>query len=160
MKVILSFNSGYARPVNATTQVDRASAAADLLSRCGIRITRQRVHVVDELSNEPNDVTAQELFARLRDRGDPVALATVYRTLALLAERGAIDALAHHGGELCYRLCGERHHHHLMCSECHRVVELGDCDLESWVSGRAARHGFAATNHQVEIVGVCADCRA
>jgi Fur family ferric uptake transcriptional regulator len=141
------------------TQTDQ-SPPVQLLARCGIRVTRQRLQVIEELAREPNDVTAQQLFERLRDRGVRIGLATVYRALALLTEQGAIDALAHHSGELCYRLCGDSHHHHLMCSECHRVVELEDCDLEDWISSRAARHGFTATKHQVEIVGVCADCRA
>jgi len=47
-----------------------------------------------------------------------------------------------------------------MCSDCHRIVELQDCDLEDWISGHAARHGFTATKHQVEIIGLCADCRS
>jgi len=145
--------------VPSAVQLEQSSAAAEALRSCGLRVTGQRLHVVEELAREPNDVTAQQLFERLRDRGVGIGLATVYRTLALLTERGIIDALAHHSGELCYRLCGVGHHHHLMCSGCHRIAELQDCDLEDWVSGHAARHGFTATKHQVEIIGLCADCR-
>ena len=105
-------------------------------------------------------MTAQALWSRLRGRrGSSIGLATVYRTLALLHEKGAIDALSHHGGELCYRLCGGAHHHHLVCSGCHRVVEVEQCGLDDWTSAVAARHGFVATHHEVEIVGLCADCR-
>jgi Fe2+ or Zn2+ uptake regulation protein len=39
------------------------------------------------------------------------------------------------------------------------VVELRECDLDSWVKRSASRHGFTATGHEVEIVGLCADCR-
>jgi Fur family ferric uptake transcriptional regulator len=125
-----------------------------------IRATRQRLLVLAELAREPNDATAHELFARLRAHGERIGLATIYRTLALLSERGVIDALAHHGGELCYRLCGESHHHHLTCSECHRVVELADCSLEPWVAQISASHGFEPTDHVVEVTGICAGCRA
>jgi Fur family transcriptional regulator, ferric uptake regulator len=104
-------------------------------------------------------VTAQVLWRRLRDRGDStVGLATVYRTLALLRDHDVVDAMSHHGGELCYRLCTDGHHHHLVCRECHRVVELHDCGLDEWVSGLAAQHGFARPEHHLEIDGVCADC--
>src|SRR6476659_5273694 len=99
-----------------------------LLVRRGLRPTRQRVAVLQALSDEPNDATAQEIHARLRGGQDAVGLATVYRTLALLSEEGLVDTLMHHPGEACYRLCGDGHHHHLVCRECHRVVELGDCD--------------------------------
>jgi Fur family ferric uptake transcriptional regulator len=133
--------------------------AAAFLAGKGIRQTPQRALVVQELAREANDATAAQLYDRLRRRGTNIGLATVYRTLALLHEHGAVDTLAHHAGELCYRLCGDAHHHHLTCTECHRVVELPDCDLDAWVKRTAKRHGFTATDHQVEISGVCTDCR-
>jgi Fur family ferric uptake transcriptional regulator len=132
----------------------------DILRRKGVRPTAKRTAVLAELAAERDDATAQALWQRLAARGDRgVGLATVYRTLALLHEHGVIDALSHHDGERCYRLCGEAHHHHLVCERCHRVVELDDCDLAGWVDDVAGRHGFAATEHHVEISGLCGACR-
>jgi Fur family ferric uptake transcriptional regulator len=139
--------------------VTSAAQAKLLLTENGVRATPQRVIVVEELAREENDVTAAQIYDRLRRRGTNVGLATVYRTLALLHQRGVVDTLTHHAGELCYRLCGGYHHHHLVCTGCHRVVELRNCDLEPWVKRSAGKHGFTATDHQVEIVGLCADCR-
>jgi Fur family transcriptional regulator, ferric uptake regulator len=115
--------------------------------------------VLEALAEEPNDATAQRLFEALRARGERIGLATVYRTLGLLSSRGVVDALMHHPGEVCYRLCGADHHHHLTCSECHQVVELGDCELEPWLDRLAGAHGFAVTGHAVEVTGICAGCR-
>jgi Fur family transcriptional regulator, ferric uptake regulator len=108
---------------------------------------------------ESSDLTAQALHARLRAAGEPTGLATVYRTLSLLANEGVIDTIAHNPGELCYRWCGDEHHHHLVCSNCHRVVEVGDCELGSWLDRVSARHGFVATAHRLEVAGVCGACR-
>jgi Fur family ferric uptake transcriptional regulator len=130
--------------------------ATALLERHAVRPTRQRVAVVEALAAEPNDATAQEIHGRLRER---VGLATVYRTLTLLADAGVIDTLNHRAGEACYRLCGEGHHHHLVCGRCHRVVELGDCALEAQLSALAAQHGFTVSDHTVELTGLCSDCR-
>ena len=138
-----------------STQHDRT-----LLLDLGLRATPQRLGVLAELALEPNGATAQEVHDRLRARGSRVGLATVYRTLAALSEAGAVDALAHRPGEACYRLCGGEHHHHLVCASCNRVVELGDCDLESWLDRLGAAHGFTVTAHSVEVTGVCGDCRA
>lgn len=132
---------------------------AAFLAKNGIRETPQRVFVVEELAREENDATAAQIYDRLRRRGTNIGLATVYRTLSLLHEHGAVDTLTHHAGELCYRLCAEVHHHHLVCTGCHRVVELRDCDLDPWVKRSARKHGFTAIDHQVEIVGLCVDCR-
>jgi Fur family transcriptional regulator, ferric uptake regulator len=129
------------------------------LERHGVRATRQRIAVLRALAAEPNDATAQEIYAWLAQRGEAIGLATVYRTLALLSGNGVVDALAHRPGELCYRLCGEGHHHHLVCGECHRVVELDDCDLDEWLKRLAVEHKFAISAHTVEVTGICADCR-
>jgi Fur family ferric uptake transcriptional regulator len=145
--------------VPSPAQADH-DAFAGLLQQRGVRATRQRLEVLEELARERDDLTAQALWRRLRGRSSAIGLATVYRTLSLLHEKGVIDALSHHGGELCYRLCGDAHHHHLLCSRCHRVVEVEQCDLGTWADAIAARYGFVATDHQVEIVGLCGACRA
>jgi Fur family transcriptional regulator, ferric uptake regulator len=133
--------------------------ATDLLERAGVRATRQRITVLAELMGERDDVTAQELHERLRGRGERLGLATVYRTLGLLAEEGVIDALSHRPGELCYRWCGDGHHHHLVCSSCHRVVELAHCELDPWLDRISQAHGFVTTGHRLEVSGLCAECR-
>jgi Fur family ferric uptake transcriptional regulator len=134
------------------------ASAQQLLSERGIRATRQRLRVLEALLAEPNDATAQEIYESLRKRRRPIGLATVYRTLALLSEEGIVDVLMHQPGEVCYRLCSEGHHHHLTCSECHQVVELGDCELEPWLARLGRAHGFTVTKHAVEVTGICAAC--
>src|SRR5437016_5329629 len=131
---------------------------SELLERNGVRATPRRLEVLEELAQERDDVTAQQLWRRLRERDSRTGLATVYRTLALLSEKGVIDSLSHHGTELCYRLCTDSHHHHLLCTNCHRVVEIEQC-IDGWIDEVTSRHGFVVTDHRVEITGVCADCR-
>ncbi|MGE5689229.1 MAG: Fur family transcriptional regulator [Pseudomonadota bacterium] len=133
--------------------------AAALLSERGVRATPQRTRVLAELVREPNDATAQELHERLRATGGGVGLATVYRALTVLVDEGVVDVLTHRPGEACYRFCGDEHHHHLVCSSCHRVIELDDCRLDPWLEDVAARHGFARLEHRLEVSGLCADCR-
>jgi Fur family transcriptional regulator, ferric uptake regulator len=132
---------------------------SELLERNGVRPTQRRLEVLEELARERDDATAQVLWGRLRERDSRTGLATVYRTLALLSAKGVVDVLSHHGGEQCYRLCGDEHHHHLLCERCHKVVEIQECGLDDWVAAAAEQHGFVATDHRVEIVGLCADCR-
>lgn len=137
----------------------RSESLEERLRDRNIRPTRQRLAVLRELEKEPNDVTAATLWRRMRARRkETIGLATVYRTLALLDERGVIDSLSHHAHERCYRLCKDVHHHHLVCEGCHRVVELDECGLEGWVDEVAGRHGFSAGEHSLEISGLCADC--
>lgn len=137
--------------------------AAEVFERLvgtGVRPTKQRLLVLETLAAEPHDATAQEIHARLREGGQRIGLATVYRALGVLREKHVVDELSHRSGETCYRLCSPGHHHHLVCSSCHRVEELEDCEIDAWVAKASRRHGFRAASHTVEVVGLCADCAA
>jgi Fur family ferric uptake transcriptional regulator len=133
--------------------------AAEHLRARGVRPTAQRIRILAELAREPNDATAQELHERLAPRGR-IGLATVYRTLGVLAAEGIVDVLVHDPGVLCYRLCGDSHHHHLVCTSCHAVAELSDCSLDEWLERTSAEHGFTPTGHRLEVTGLCAACRS
>jgi Fur family ferric uptake transcriptional regulator len=135
------------------------SALRERLAAKGVRATPQRLLVLEVLAGERNDATAQAIHRRLHERGETVGLATVYRTLAVLAEHGVVDVLDHRRGESCYRLCGDEHHHHLVCSGCHRVVELEECELDSWIEDLATARGWVAREHRLEVSGLCAECR-
>ena len=130
----------------------------DRLVGTGVRPTKQRLLVLETLAAEPHDATAQEIHARLRESGEGIGLATVYRALAVLREKRVVDELSHRSGETCYRLCSPGHHHHLVCSSCHRVEELADCEIDEWVAKASKGLGFRPASHTLEVVGVCADC--
>ena len=125
-----------------------------LLERYGVRPTPQRVAVLGELI-EPDDVTAQELHRRLGAAGAGSGSQRSTGRSRSFATRGSSTSSAHHPGELCYRVCPDQHHHHLVCTGCHRVVELVGCDLEPNLQQVAASHGFIATGHRLEVNGLC-----
>jgi Fur family ferric uptake transcriptional regulator len=131
---------------------------ATLLQSAGLRATAQRISVVEALEGRRTAVSAQQLHGELRGRGGATGLATVYRTLQALAEAGAVDSFVR-DGELAYRLCGAKHHHHLVCESCGSVEEVGAEQVESWIRTIAKRRGFTVTGHTVDVFGSCRDCR-
>lgn len=102
--------------------------------------------------------SAQELHSHLRDSGESVGLATVYRTLTTLVESGEVDVLRTDEGEAIYRMCSTGHHHHLVCRDCGRAVEIEGPAVERWTDQVAAEHGFGDVSHTLEIFGTCSDC--
>ena len=117
--------------------------------------------VLEALRDADTFRSAQQLFSQIRGDGGAIGLATVYRTIAVLAQSGEVDSVRTETGETVYRACRTvAHHHHLSCRECGRVVELDAQVVESWATEVAARHGFADVDHVVEIVGTCAACSA
>jgi Fur family transcriptional regulator, ferric uptake regulator len=127
------------------------------LREAGLRATRQRLTVLEALRDRDGSVTAQDLHMELRQAGEPVGLTTVYRTLAALAEAGFLDTFIREG-EQAFRLCGDRHHHHLVCETCNRVEEITAEEVERWVRDVTESRGFAVTGHRADIFGVCAEC--
>jgi Fur family ferric uptake transcriptional regulator len=122
------------------------------------RGTRQRAAVWAALEATGQFQSAQQLHARLREQGDGVGLATVYRTLQNLAEDGQVDVLRTDEGEAAYRRCSTGHHHHLICRQCRRTVEVDSAAVERWAQAIADDNGFADVEHVVEVFGTCADC--
>jgi Fur family ferric uptake transcriptional regulator len=122
------------------------------------RVTRQRTSLVGLLDELDDFRTAQDLHALLRERGEGVGLATVYRTLQSLVDEGQVDVLRSDDGEAAYRSCSAAHHHHLVCRSCGRTVEVADPSVERWAAKIAAEHGFADVAHQLEVFGTCATC--
>jgi Fur family transcriptional regulator, ferric uptake regulator len=127
----------------------------------GGRMTRQKRAVAELLDETEAFSSAQELHARLRDRGERVGLATVYSQLRSLEAAGEIDSVRSPSGEALYRRCGlASHHHHLVCRRCGHTVELDAPDVERWAHRLGRRHGFSDLDHVVEITGICDHCRA
>jgi Fur family ferric uptake transcriptional regulator len=125
------------------------------------RQTRQAAAIEDVLREADGFRTAQELHDQLRHRGDRVGLTTVYRHLNLLAEHDLADVVHRGDGESQYRLCGaaaadaDGHHHHLVCRECGRSVEVAGPEVEAWAERVAAESGYTQISHTVELFGLC-----
>ena len=124
-----------------------------------VRTTRQRREVAALLEEVSGFRTAQEIHALLREHGSSIGLATVYRTLAGMAERNEVDAMSGPaGGETRYRSCSAGHHHHLTCRRCGHAVEVELEQIEAWCDTMAGAHGFVDVRHTVEIDGLCSEC--
>lgn len=122
------------------------------------RVTRQRAALATALERTDEFLSAQELHSRLSEQGTRVGLATVYRNLQAMAADGDIDVLRTDEGESVYRACSTGHHHHLVCRECGRTVEIDGPAVERWAATVSAEHGFTDVTHTVEIFGRCSEC--
>jgi Fur family transcriptional regulator, ferric uptake regulator len=136
------------------------SSTADRLRDAGGRVTRQRLLVADALGAIGKQVTAQELYERLRHRDPRIGRATVFRTLEALVAAGVARRLEQEGHIYGYVACRPEHHHHLACHRCGRVEEID----ESYVTPVAARVeadlGFRIDDARLDFYGLCARCAA
>jgi Fur family ferric uptake transcriptional regulator len=122
------------------------------------RTTKQRTLIATQLKQLDEFVTAQHIHEILVSNGAKVGIATVYRNLQSMANNGDVDVL-HIDGEALYRTCGvQKHHHHIVCRECGKAVEIEIPGFEQWVRTHASRHGYTDIEHTVEIFGLCPEC--
>lgn len=122
------------------------------------RSTRQRAAISAMLDELDDFRSAQDLHAMLRQRGEGIGLTTVYRTLQSLSDAGEVDVLRAGDGEAVYRRCSRGHHHHLVCRDCGRTVEIDGPAAERWASRVAAENGFVDVSHTIEVFGTCSTC--
>jgi Fur family ferric uptake transcriptional regulator len=114
--------------------------------------------VISTLERAGGFASAQELYASLRKQGKSTGLATVYRVLQKAVNEKTVDVLRNEDGEALYRLCGTGHHHHLICTNCGKTVEIENTTVEKWAAAVAKTHGFKKVTHVVELFGLCAKC--
>lgn len=125
----------------------------------GRRTTRQQRAVAAVLGGSAGFLSAQDIHSKLRQQGEGVGLATVYRALQGLVDAGDADVLRTSNGEAIYRGCSTGHHHHLVCRECGATVEVSGPAVERWAHKVAEENGFSDVSHVLELFGTCADCR-
>lgn len=119
------------------------------------RSSSKREVVLSALEASEDFQSAQDIHSSLRVAGQKVGLATVYRVLQQLSATGDVDVLRSENGEATYRSCSESHHHHLVCRECGKTVEVKGPAVERWAESTATKHGYRDVSHTVEIFGIC-----
>ena len=123
-------------------------------------VTRQRDLVAQIVFLSEDHPSVDAIIRRLKERGEAVGTATVYRTLEVLVESGLVRA--HDFGEGYKRyesMTSQAYHEHLICERCGTVVEFQNERLERMLPVIADEHAFQHSRHRVEIYGVCRDCR-
>jgi Fur family ferric uptake transcriptional regulator len=138
------------------------SDTIEALSRAGYRSGGARRAVIELLGRQDCCLTAQEIFDGLRAENRAVGIASVYRVLDLLGERGFVQRIDVGAGMARFEpvhSSGE-HHHHLVCEDCGKVEAFADEGLERALHKVEGRTGYSVAGHDVVLRGACADCSA
>jgi len=137
-----------------------AISTADRLRDAGGRVTRQRLLVADALSTVARQVTAQELYERLRRHDPRIGRATVFRTLEALVAAGVARRLEQDGHVYGYVACRPEHHHHLACDRCGRVEEIDEGYIAPVAERVSLDLGFTIDDARMDFYGRCSRCAA
>ena len=130
------------------------------LDQAGYRLTEPRRELAALVADQDGHFTAAELVDAARARHLGIGRATVFRTLDVLVELGAVERLDLPSGEHAYVGCEPAHHHHVVCSRCGRSTEIQDAGLRTVVQEVERQTGYRVDAHRLELFGVCPTCQA
>jgi Fur family ferric uptake transcriptional regulator len=119
----------------------------------GLKMTGQRRVIARVLSECADHPDVEELYRRSSALDPRISIATVYRTVRLLEERGILERRDFGGGRARYEATEHGHHHHLIDIETGRVIEFSDPEHERVLQAIAARLGFDLVSHRLELFG-------
>jgi Fur family transcriptional regulator, ferric uptake regulator len=152
LKVVFNFSESRGLMTLDTDEVART------LARRGLRLTRQRRAVLDAVAAASSGISPLQVFDAAREHCPDLGLTTVYRTLEVLSEIGALRRV--HGPDHCEAFvpAGSDHGHTVVCSRCGRVTEFTDCDMHAVVAAAAVQTGYRITEHFLQLSGICHEC--
>ena len=136
---------------------------------CGYRITIPRQAILEVLSKTSEHLSAEDIYMAVHKTHPNIGLTTIYRTLELLVHMGLVFKFDFGDGRARYELSegpkGTRHHHHLVCTKCGRVIDYTDFIddeielLSRTEKGLSKKFRFKINNHLIQFYGLCEKCQ-
>ncbi len=119
----------------------------------GLKMTGQRRVIARVLSEASDHPDVEELYRRAATLDRRISIATVYRTVRLLEERGILERRDFGGGRARYEPSAHGRHYHLIDVDTGRVVEFDAPEHEAVLREIAVRLGFDLVSHRLELFG-------
>ncbi len=119
----------------------------------GLKMTGQRRVIARVLSDASDHPDVEELYRRAAALDERISIATVYRTVRLLEEKGILERRDFGGGRARYEPTEHGHHYHLIDIETGKVVEFSDPEHEALLQKLAAKLGFELVSLRLELFG-------
>ena len=124
----------------------------------GYRMTAARKAILTAFVTSHGHITADDLVDIVHETALNVGRMTVYRTLDIMCQLNLIHPVYQGTGAAHYVLLRDGHHHHLICSNCDKVIEFDDCMVEEIETAVAQKFNFNVQGHLLEFYGLCVDC--
>ncbi len=119
----------------------------------GVRVTRQRLAILQVLRQATDHPRAEDILARAREQDPSVSQATVYRTLSVLEKTGTVLRNDFGGAGARYELANRDHHDHLIDLDTGEVIEFASDRIERLQQEIASELGYEIEWHRLELYG-------
>lgn len=123
-----------------------------------ISVTPQRVAVLSVLESRRDHPTAEQIYQAVREQMPAISFNTVYKTLEVFCQKGMIFKVNPLHEVARYDIETENHAH-LICRDCHFIVDLHDEVMPTPSIPLEAQAGFRIERHSLIFWGVCPQCQ-
>lgn len=130
----------------------------DLCRRHGLKATHQRSVIYGALAATREHPDVETLYGKVRRQIPSVSLDTVYRTLRLLEQKGAVCRVAFVGDRMRYD-ADMRRHHHFVCKACGKVMDFMSAVLDRVPPPPETPSLVRIDSMHIELRGLCRGCR-
>jgi Fur family ferric uptake transcriptional regulator len=143
---------------NKKKSTDAHNPIVDKLREKGLRLTPQRTMIIAAVENSNDHISAEEIYAQVTEKYPDVNISTVYRTLDTLEELKLVTKTDFGDGRVRYHPAHKGHHHHLVCRECGRIIDLDEKVLSGLEERLLRDYNFIADLRHLGIPGICIKC--
>jgi len=127
----------------------------------GLKHSSKRLTIVESILTSKKHLTAEELYTKVKKTDKSIGIATVYRTIKLLADCGLVRELRFKDETPSYEpVLGQYHHGHLVCLKCGEIKEVSDTKTEELQSKLAKENGYDLQSYRLDLFGICPKCKA
>jgi Fur family ferric uptake transcriptional regulator len=126
----------------------------------GERLTIQRREVIDALCRDGGHLAIDDLHGALEARGLDLNEPTIYRILQWLKDLGFVSQTDLGGNRIVYQMIGPLRHHHLVCLNCHCIIEMDDRLLDDLRDRMRREYGFEPRIDHMAFFGLCRRCQS
>lgn len=130
------------------------------LHNLGYRMTPQREMIIEAIAHAEGHISAEEIYDLVKERTRSVNVATIYRTLDLLVEKGMAARADLWDGRVVYVTSLHGSHIHLVCRQCGDVFKADHQLVAPLGSVLQSDYGFHADLQHLTVIGLCAVCKA
>ncbi len=123
-----------------------------------ISVTPQRVAVLEVLESRRDHPNAEQIYQVVRQQMPAISFNTVYKTLEVFCQKGLLIKVNPLHEVARYDI-DTAHHAHLICRQCHHIVDLHDEEVPAPRLSEEARAGFRVERHSLTFWGLCPQCQ-
>jgi Fur family ferric uptake transcriptional regulator len=135
----------------------------------GFRLTVAREAIIHVLERTDAHVSAEDIYMAVHPEYPAIGLTTIYRTLDLLQQTGIISKFEFGHGrakfELSEKYSSKKHHHHLICRRCRKIIDYSDFIneeidyIQKTEEGLKKKYNFDISDHEINFYGLCEACK-